>query len=112
MGETMRFLSQPLTIDDVVCIITAGFGDAERDRLMDRLVGRVPGWRISEKRASLRPNEERDRKWTQLNDNGLSYTDIALAVGLPRGTVASAISRYRQFVRTQAMRTAEQGYDS
>jgi hypothetical protein len=101
-----------LTIDDMVSVITVDFDDAQRWKLFDRLVGRVPGWRISEKRASVRPNEERDSTWTQLNDNGLSYADIALAVGLPRSTVASAVYRYRQFVRTQSMRTDGDGYDS
>ena len=102
----------PMTIDDVVSVITVDFDDAQRWKLFDRLVGRVPGWRISEKRLSPRPNEERDRKWTELNDNGLSYGDIALAVGLPRSTVASAVYRYRQFVRTQSIRTDGYGYDS
>ena len=39
----------PLTIDDVVSVITVDFDDAQRWKLFDRLVGRVPGWRISEK---------------------------------------------------------------
>lgn len=66
-------------------------------QFVEGLVGRVPGWNISERRISPRPQAQRDEKMTRLHDSGkLSYPDIARLYHLKPETVARAIQRFRQ----------------
>jgi hypothetical protein len=66
----------------------------------DKLVGRpevtAAGWRVSERRLSPRPNAKRDAEMAALNDDGLSYADIAHIFNLKPRTVARACQRLRQ----------------
>jgi hypothetical protein len=83
-------------VNEVFDTIINQFADVQRDSLMDRLVGRVEGWNLREKRISPCPNEARDAEWTKLHDDGLSFGDISRAFAVPRSTVSSAVQRYRQ----------------
>ena len=109
----MRFLSQNLTIDEVLDAIIVRFDDAQRDRLMDKLVGRLQNWRISEKRITPRPCRDRDAKMVRLRDEKhLSYPEIARLFHITPAAAAKAIQRFRQQRDKETVSRSVADYDS
>jgi hypothetical protein len=109
----VRFLSQSLTVDQVLDAIVVRFDDAQRDRLMDRLVGRVPGWDIRERRITPRPCRDRDAKMVRLRDEKhLSYPEIARIFHITPAAAAKAIQRFRRQRDKETVSRSVAGYDS
>ncbi len=85
----------------------------ERWRFFDGMIGRLEleavNMKVSERRWSPCPNEERDARWTRLHDDGLSYAEIAHAHHATRTTVAKAVQRFRKKRDSESMSTAHAG---
>jgi predicted DNA-binding protein (UPF0251 family) len=102
-----------LSDDDLLAAVVS-LPRKRRWRHFDRLAGRpevaAVGFRVSERRLSPRRNTDRDEEWTRLHDEeGLSYGDIAHAVGVARDTVAKAVQRFRQRVDSESPSIAARG---
>jgi hypothetical protein len=88
-------------VDEVFDAIIHGFTDAQRDLLMDRLVGRIQGWRISERRQYPEKFPERNAEIRQRHRDGMSYQQLSLQpYGLTKSGIAKVCKRGGKSVDT------------
>jgi hypothetical protein len=80
-------------VDAVFDAILHKFSDAQRWRLLDKLVGRIAGWCISERRQCGERFPERNAEIRRRHREGMSYGQLALE---PYGLTKSAIAKICQ----------------